>query len=167
MNASTEGRVESKKKQIALKSAIIWSLVTLSYVGGVSFYKNTRFSQLTREGLQTVKITHSKVEGLFQGSFYFFYEDQFVPGIKEVLRSVQNKRPDARIQRVLILSPDSQAVLFDSKTPEKPRSSTTLKSNSNSYTISLAATEVDLSPLSHYTKFMESLDDMCGLDFPL
>jgi len=118
MNAATEGRVEGEKNRYALKSAIIWSLVILSYVGGVSLYKKARFARLAHEGLETVRIYHPKVENLFQGSFYFFYDDQFAPGIQEILRSVQNKRPGSKIERLTIYSGQDGTVLFDSQKPE-------------------------------------------------
>ncbi|MFX5634225.1 hypothetical protein ABTE18_20385, partial [Acinetobacter baumannii] len=60
-----------------------------------------------------------KVLGLFQASFYFFYDDQFAPGIRQNLASAQGGPDDApsapRLDRITILS-STGGVIYDSVT---------------------------------------------------
>src|SRR3954469_19986391 len=72
--------------QPGLRSAIAWVCIGLAYVIALSFYKSATMQQLAQQGLQSLRShSHSKVTNLFQASYYFFFDDQFVPGIKQAL----------------------------------------------------------------------------------
>lgn len=103
---------------LTIRSAIAWLLLASLYAVGLSSYKSALIGELARDGTVLVKARHPKILNLFQASFYFFYEDQFVPGVQQALRG---KRPS--IGRIFVLS-NTGGVLFDSSpggaAPVKP-----------------------------------------------
>ncbi|MEK6705150.1 MAG: HEAT repeat domain-containing protein [Bdellovibrionota bacterium] len=69
---------------------------------------------LARESLAFLKVNHAKVINLFQANFYFFYEEQFLPGVKKILNGGGGTTP---VKRLLITVRSGQSageVLFDS-----------------------------------------------------
>jgi class 3 adenylate cyclase/HEAT repeat protein len=73
--------------------------------------------RLARQAVDSVQPRHQKISNLFQASFYFFYEDQFLPGIQAALA----EQAYPRISRVTILEKGGQ-VVFDSAHPRKQES---------------------------------------------
>ncbi|MCM2279756.1 MAG: HEAT repeat domain-containing protein [Oligoflexia bacterium] len=104
---SAPGETRSKRR-FPFKTAIVWTLLATAYVISLSFYKDALLGELARQGMSAVQERHSKVLSHFQGSFYFFYEDQFLPGIRQSL--------EPPLKRIVILG-SSGSVLFDSRAP--------------------------------------------------
>ncbi len=103
----------------SLRSAIGWLGLALLYTVGVSFYRGEKLAEATRSGLAAVERQHPAVLSLFQSSFYFFYEDQFLPGLRDSMEKI----PDLR--QVQILS-KSGGLIFDSaeapqQAPDRPK----------------------------------------------
>ena len=76
-------RQAARRKGVALglRSAIAWICLGLAYVVALSFYKSTTMDELASQALQSLKTgRHAKVTSLFQASFYFFYDEQFLSG---------------------------------------------------------------------------------------
>jgi class 3 adenylate cyclase len=96
-----------------VRNLILWVGIAAAYVTGLSFMKSRMLDQLAHESLASIGPRHSKVLSLFQASYYFFYEEQFLPGIRQIM--TQNPPP---IRRVVVLSSTS-SVLFDSDLPPK------------------------------------------------
>lgn len=100
-----------------LRSAIAWIFIGLAYVIALSFYKSSMMQDLAQQGMQSLKShRHAKVTNLFQASFYFFYDEQFVPGVKQALS--EDSYP--RLERIQIISNSGGSILFDSAHPKKP-----------------------------------------------
>ncbi|MGE0614056.1 MAG: adenylate/guanylate cyclase domain-containing protein [Bacteriovoracia bacterium] len=106
------GRTLTLGQSTPLRLATLWLLVGVAFVTGLSFYKSHKLEAFARDCLGSVTEKHAKVRNLFQANFYFFYEDQFIPGIKAELDS------DSRLDRIEVIS-NSGAVLFDSAHPPK------------------------------------------------
>lgn len=113
--------LHAPSKSRRLRAAIVLAGVALIYVVALSFYKSALLEEIAQQGVQSLPPRHAQLTRLFQASFYFFYEDQFLPGVKQTLSS------DAypRIERLRVVSSDAPAasgavVLFDSDEPRKP-----------------------------------------------
>lgn len=121
MKAAMEGRWGRRS---ALRSAIAWIALILAYVGALSFYKESLLNRFAEQGLAKVQTRHSKILSLFQSSFFFFYEDQFLPGIRSSLDSREDgdtKRARPFLERVFIISRSAEgagSVVFDSRFPD-------------------------------------------------
>lgn len=99
----------------ALLGAVLYFSVLLYFV-------QNRIQGLSQEALSELSIRHAKIVSLFQSSFYFFYEEQFLPGIKEHLELGSKK---ALIRRAVILTQFENGnpggtILFDSQHPVPP-----------------------------------------------
>jgi class 3 adenylate cyclase/HEAT repeat protein len=108
-------------KSRGLRAAIALAGVALAYVVALSFYKSALLQEVAQQGAQSLPPRHAQVTRLFQASFYFFYEDQFLPGVRQQLKA--DIYP--RIERLRVVSNDvsigkGAAVLFDSDAPRKP-----------------------------------------------
>lgn len=91
----------------SLKGAILVALVGLGYAWGLGTYKKSLVQDLATRSAEALVQNHSSVLSLFQASFYFFYEDQFLPGIQKTLAQVPH------LKRIQVLS-SGGALLFDS-----------------------------------------------------
>jgi class 3 adenylate cyclase len=100
-----------KTPKSTLRQAIAWVAIGVACVGAATAYKSTLMRRAESAALERLPAQQAKVSGLFQASYYFFYDDQFLPGIQEVLRE--------GVSRIVILSPTGTA-LFDSSAPRKP-----------------------------------------------
>ncbi len=94
-----------------LRKAIIWLLILSAYFAGLSFYKRAMLGKLAQDASEILQLRHPKVLGLFQANFYFFYDEQFVPGIKQAL---QKPTTGQKIDRIRILT-STGGLLYDSK----------------------------------------------------
>jgi class 3 adenylate cyclase len=104
MQAEMQGR--------KLRSAIVWTLVAAALAGGLSFYKRYELRELAKRSNASIQSRHQSVVDLFQSSFFFFYEDQFVPGIKKSLSD------NPGLKRIRILS-NTGNLLFDTNEIQK------------------------------------------------
>ena len=77
---------------------------------GLLAYKNQLQKQFSQSKLRSLQLYHAPFRDLFQTSFYFHFEDQFLPEIKSQLNGVQD------LKRVIYFD-RSGKVLFDSETP--------------------------------------------------
>ncbi|MCM2323418.1 MAG: HEAT repeat domain-containing protein [Oligoflexia bacterium] len=100
-------------KRLPLKALIVWVLLASAYVISLSFYKGALLGRLAQEAVGSVQARHTKVLGLFQGSFYFFFEDQFLPGIRQNLDSAPGPQGVLAPRQIVVLG-EGGAVLFDS-----------------------------------------------------
>lgn len=103
MSAAMEGRI----RKHGLKSAIGWMALALFLALGLSLYKGQLLDELSRQKSAELRTKHPAISNLFQASFYFFYEDQFLPGIRETLERTEN------LKRIQVLS-NAGGELFDS-----------------------------------------------------
>lgn len=118
--ASATATHSRARGRFSLRLAIAWVLLALAYVIGLTYYKGAMLQDLAQRGSELLKIRHPKVLGLFQASFYFFYEDQFVPGIKQALLPA----PDGpSLNRIVILS-SMGSVLYDTSAQGAARPAT-------------------------------------------
>ncbi|MGZ3687191.1 MAG: adenylate/guanylate cyclase domain-containing protein, partial [Bdellovibrionota bacterium] len=101
----------------ALKKPIRWVSLGLIFAIALNLYKGTMLDRLSEGALRSLGPRHQKVLSLFQASFYFFYDDQFLPGIRQNLAE-----SSPRIERITVLS-SGGTILFDSKDPPKSPSS--------------------------------------------
>jgi class 3 adenylate cyclase len=99
-----------------LRSAILWVGIALAYVVAISFYKSALMDEVAQQGLQALPQRHAQVSRLFQASFYFFYEEQFLPGVQQAIEA------DAfpKVERVRVVANEGGTLLFDSRSPSKP-----------------------------------------------
>lgn len=99
-------------------------MATALYVVGVGAYKAREMDRAAAESLELARTLQPRVHGLFQASFYFFYDDQFLPGVLGLVKPTEDRTDPgaARLERVEILTADG-SVLFDSSVggtkPEK------------------------------------------------
>src|SRR4051794_15220204 len=100
---------------LRLRSAILWICVGLLYVGLLSWAKGYALQSFASRSLETLRPRHQKILSLFQASFYFFYDDQFLPGVKQALQGSPGVPP---IERVHVLS-NTGSILFDSENLQK------------------------------------------------
>lgn len=112
---TTAMEVRSGPRRKLLRSAILWISVGLIYVGLLSWAKGHALQVFANRSLETLRPRHQKILSLFQASFYFFYDEQFLPGLKQALQGDSDVPP---IDRVHILS-NTGVVLFDSANPPK------------------------------------------------
>lgn len=82
-------------------SAVVFVLV-------LSFLKSSWVSQYSEKKLEFAQANNERIFNLFQASFYFYYDDQFKPGLDEFMR----KNPE--LKRIIIISGTGQAA-FDTK----------------------------------------------------
>jgi class 3 adenylate cyclase/HEAT repeat protein len=128
MFATKEGRYQ---KPFQFRFAIVWALVASVFVGGLTFYKKAAMQKLAEAGVENLKLRHPKVAALFQASFYFFYDDQFVPGVREFLAhpGPSSGAEEPQIQQLVILS-NNGSVIFDSAQPSPKGSDKNSEKNS-------------------------------------
>src|SRR5258708_1036413 len=113
MEAAMEGRKPRLTFSMTIRTAIVSVSLCLAFVGMLSFAKSKWLGNLANESLESLHSRHSRSLSLFQASFYFFYEDQFLPGIRELQKSSD---AGPAITRIEILS-DHGFLLFDSALP--------------------------------------------------
>lgn len=80
----------------------------LLFVFALHVLKTSWVSDYSQKKAEFVQANNERVFNLFQGSFYFYYEDQFKPAVEDFLE----KNPD--LKRIIIISSSGQ-VAFDSK----------------------------------------------------
>ena len=115
-----------------LRVAILWVAIAAAYVAALSFFKGQMLDRLAKDSLATIQPRHQKVLNLFQASYYFFYEDQFLPGIQSVMEKggrisepvdgIRGRVQAPELRRIVVLSAGgtgSGGVLFDSINPPK------------------------------------------------
>jgi class 3 adenylate cyclase/HEAT repeat protein len=103
----------SSRSRGSLRAAILWIAIAVAYVVGLSFYKSSLLQDFAAQSVQAVPARHAEVTRLFQASFYFFYDEQFLPGIRRVIES--DSYP--RLERVQVIADDGGTLLFDSREP--------------------------------------------------
>lgn len=113
MTAAMEGRSNRDSLRFSFKKAIGWALLLLVFLFAMGSYKKAMLGRMVDQGLQASKTRTQKVINLFQASFFFAYQEQFLPGIKQVLAET-GKGP--KIKELLILS-EKGNILFNSSHP--------------------------------------------------
>lgn len=94
--------------QALLKPRNLCALGALVFVFVLSLVKASWISSYSQKKVEFVQANNERVFNLFQGSFYFYYEDQFKPAIEDFI----HKSPE--LKRIIIVSSNGQAA-FDSK----------------------------------------------------
>lgn len=94
----------------SLRPAIGWIVFGVIYVLGLSFYKEAMVERFSHQALQNLKPRHQTVLNLFQASYYFYYDQQFLPGVRDAMAQT----PD--LKRVRIIT-SAGNLIFDSETP--------------------------------------------------
>lgn len=95
------------KQPPSLRTAIAWVGIALAYALALSFYKGAALERLAKDRIRGLETRHASVLRLFQASFYFFYGEQFVPGIRKALGEGDG------LERIQVLSSTGK-LLFDS-----------------------------------------------------
>lgn len=95
------------RRQPASKLVMAWMVLGLVCAAALSFYKGRLLESFAQKSLGVLESRHSSVLSAFQAGFYFFYEDQFVPGIREQ----REKTP--HLDRIQILTQPG-VLIFDS-----------------------------------------------------
>jgi class 3 adenylate cyclase len=103
MNATMEGR----KKSSVIRLTISGLVLSIGVAIALGFYKGRLLDQFAQKSYEVVKSRHSKVISLFQSSFYFYLEEQFLPGIKQNMSSAVPP-----IERLIIFSGNG-SILYD------------------------------------------------------
>ncbi len=102
--------MEGRAQGTSLRVAIGWVCTALLLVLALSFYKQAELNRFSQDSIETVRTKHDVVLKRFQASFYFYYEDQFLPGIRKILTEVRG------LERIQILS-TAAMIIFDSDAP--------------------------------------------------
>ena len=84
------------------------ALAALVLVFALSFLKSSWITDYSQKKADFAQSKNEWIFNLFQASFYFYFDDQFKPGVDEFLK----KNPD--LKRIIIISGNGQAA-FDSK----------------------------------------------------
>ena len=93
----------------SLRFPIIALGAALVYAASLSAYKEKKLQEYAAEALHESQEVHSQVLKLFQASYYFFYAEQFVPGVTKQLEN----SPELKSVQVLS-SAQGGIILFDS-----------------------------------------------------
>ena len=93
------------------RTAIAWLAVALSLVLGLYWHKERELTRFADRALESLSRQNDGFKNLFRASFYFFYAEQFVPGVEKSRGELED------LKRVLFLD-SSATVLFDSSTPD-------------------------------------------------
>lgn len=104
--------ISIRDKKISLRGAIAWMIVGLVFVSLLSWYKSHELKGLSKKNLEQINEHQAQFQNLFQANFYFYFEDEFLPGVQ---RSIQKMDHLERVQYV----DTSARVLFDSEDPRK------------------------------------------------
>jgi class 3 adenylate cyclase/HEAT repeat protein len=105
MNATMEGREKSNPVRLT----IVGLVLSIGVAIGLGLYKGRLLDQFAQKSYEVVKSRHSKVISLFQSSFYFYLEEQFIPGIKQNMTSASPP-----IERLVIFS-NNGSMLYDTR----------------------------------------------------
>lgn len=89
------------------------TLLAVLGVGVLGYYKKTRLDRLASQSLKLLDSRHRALVNLFQSSFYFFFDEQFIPGVQEQLRTTDS------LESIDILSSQGQWI-FSSSDPRRP-----------------------------------------------
>ena len=114
MLAAKEGRFRLRYLTGLLSLALV-------YVLAVALYKNHELQRFSDQELQVLSTRNTSFRNLFQANFYFYFNEQFVPGIKQQL----DEMPE--LKRVEFVSADGQ-VLYDSLHPRSEEHTSELQS---------------------------------------
>ena len=87
-------------------------ILALAYVLAVALYKNRELQKFSDRQNQVLATRDAGFRNLFQAGFYFYFDEQFVPGVKQQLEEFPE------LKRVQFVSSDGQ-LLYDSRQPEK------------------------------------------------
>ncbi|MEK6578263.1 MAG: adenylate/guanylate cyclase domain-containing protein, partial [Bdellovibrionota bacterium] len=101
-----------EKKRFRGLAGLIFLIAAFTFA--LTSYRTTLVKDLAHDGAESLRTRHSKVLGAFQASYYFFYEDQFLPTIQQSL--IESKPKLAQIQ----VYAQTGQVVFDSLNPKKP-----------------------------------------------
>lgn len=104
----SDARLQSPIWRLILHPRNVFALLALIFVFCLSVLKSSWISDYSRKKTDFAQTSSEKVFNLFQANFYFYYEEQFKPGIEEFFKT----SPD--LKRIIIISANGQAA-FDSK----------------------------------------------------
>ncbi len=113
MNTTMDGRKKSNVLRLATLGLILSVLVAV----GLGFYKEKLLDQFAQQSFEVVKSRHPKIVSLFQSSFYFYFEEQFLPGMKQSMLTAV-----PAIEKVVIFS-NNGSLLFESQTDTQEKGS--------------------------------------------
>jgi len=105
MSTAKEGRSTPRNSRWGI---VIWLGIGLAYFSGLTFYKTHALRQVAQDQLQVLKTREQVFRNLFQANFYFYFQEQFIPGLKREIE----KYPD--LKGVQYVSSEGQ-LLYDSK----------------------------------------------------
>ena len=115
MSATTEGRIMQSGVRKTLRNAIPWTLLALGLLGGVGLLKSVGMRSFAVQAAGSVEARQTSIANLFQASFYFFYDDQFLPGVREQIVA-SRKESEAPIRSLRVVTQNGDLV-FDSDAP--------------------------------------------------
>ncbi|MCC7440741.1 MAG: HEAT repeat domain-containing protein [Bdellovibrionales bacterium] len=117
MVAAKEGRPPRKRLTLrlqrpSLRAALAALGLGIAFVSVLALHKQKELDALAQEKLAVVAEPHVAFRNLFQASFYFYFQEQFLPGVRRHIQETPG------LQRVQILS-GGGGLLFDSAAAEK------------------------------------------------
>jgi class 3 adenylate cyclase/HEAT repeat protein len=121
--APAQGHHLTRGRLSPFRVAIAWACLALAYVSGLYWYRGRALEGWARESVVSLRASrHPELVRLFQASFYFFFDERFLPGVRHLLsppepawRMAQTEIPG--IERVVVLATSGSSpgeVLFDS-----------------------------------------------------
>src|SRR5262249_18741384 len=78
-------KMSQRWKNALLRPRIVYIVLALLFVFALSGVKSSWVSDYSQKKIDFVQANNERIFNLFQASFYFYYEDQFKPGIEDFL----------------------------------------------------------------------------------
>lgn len=103
----------------ALGRASLWVGACAVLMLAIATWRDAEIRRFASDRLAKVQAEHRSFQGLFQASFYFFFEDQFLPGIRSRVEAI----PD--LKRVRFVGTNGN-LIFDSADLKKPEAEAVL-----------------------------------------
>ncbi|HTL13038.1 MAG TPA: HAMP domain-containing protein, partial [Bdellovibrionota bacterium] len=95
-----------------MKGALVAGVLAIVFVSALAVHKQRTLESVAQDKLALLADRHSTFRNLFQASFYFYFKDQFLPGVQKHMSET------AGLERVQVLT-RSGGILFDSVSPAK------------------------------------------------
>lgn len=96
----------------SLRRGIFYLTLGLMGIAAVVFYRKTSLERFANQKLEQVASIHVEVRDLFQASYYFFYQSDFLPGVKKRIQETPF------LNQIQIISKNGM-ILFDSSKPSE------------------------------------------------
>src|ERR1035437_3441703 len=117
MLAAKEGRFRLRYLTGLLVMAVVYILV-------VALYKDRELQRFSDSQVQTLSTRDPNFRNLFQANFYFYFSEQFVPGMKQLLEEAPELKKVQFVSSEGVLLYDSRQI--ETKLESKEKVSSTI-----------------------------------------